>query len=277
MIRFVAALAGLSLMAGSAVAQEAGRRSSHCIALVENVPGMEFIHKASWEEPVKPDSVRITYVDHSVYVVQTESGLSVATDYNGYLGPVDFVPDVATMNHAHSSHWTANPDSRIPHVLRGWGDEAGPADHHLDLGEMLVRNVPTDIRSGYGGVEEDGNSIFVFEVAGLCIGHLGHLHHEPNAEQYAALGRLDIVMAPVDGGMTVDIGTMQNIVSRLRSSIVLPMHWFSGYSLDRFLEGMAGEFAIDRRVGSSLTVSLRDLPSRPTIVVLQPVVLSGFD
>ena len=217
-IRPLIALAGLIASTSAGLAQDQGeRRSSHCIALVQDVPGIEFVQKASWSEPVPEDSVRITYVDHSVYMIQTEGGLAAATDYNGYLGPEDVVPDVATMNHAHSSHWTANPDSRIPNVLRGWGDENGPADHHLDLGEMLIRNVPTDIRSGYGGTEEDGNSIFVFEVAGLCIGHLGHLHHEPNPEQYAAIGRLDIVMAPVDGGMTVDLATMQKIVSRLRS------------------------------------------------------------
>ena len=57
---------------------------------------------------------------------------------------------------------------------------------------MLVRNVTTDIRGGFSGSRiEDNNSIFVFEVAGLCIGHLGHLHHEPSDETYAAIGRLD--------------------------------------------------------------------------------------
>ncbi len=48
-----------------------------------------------------------------------------------------------------------SPDPAIPHVLRGWGDGRTPTEHHLDLGEMLVRNVPTDIRSGFAsdGVE----------------------------------------------------------------------------------------------------------------------------
>lgn len=275
MTRLLCALVALAASSGPALAQE--RRASHCIALVRDVPGMAYVQQASWADPISPDSVRITYVDHSVYVIQTEGGLSAATDYNGFLGADDFVPTVATMNHAHGSHWTPNPDSRIPHVLPGWGDASGPAAHHLDLGEMLVRNVTTDIRQGFGGVEEDGNSIFVFEVAGLCIGHLGHLHHEPSPEQYAALGRLDVVMAPVDGGMTVDTATMQRIVRRLRSSIVLPMHWFSGASLETFLQGMTREFAIDRRGETSLEVSLRSLPARPTIVVLEPLVRAGFD
>jgi len=59
-------------------------------------------------------------------------------------------------------------------------------------------------------------------------------------------------------------------VKRLKSSIVIPMHWFSGFSLEAFIAGMADEFAIDRRDDSAIEVSLRSLPSRPTIVVLQP-------
>jgi L-ascorbate metabolism protein UlaG (beta-lactamase superfamily) len=142
---------------------------------------------------------------------------------------------------------------------------------------MLVRNVPTDVRSGWDGVRVAGNSIFVFEVAGLCIGHLGHLHHEPDEFQYAALGRLDVVMAPVDGGMTLDLPTMIRTLKRLRSSVVIPMHWFSGSSLDRFVAGMSDEFDIEVPGGSTFEVSLRTLPSRPTVVVLRPQFLDDSE
>ncbi|MEO1579996.1 MAG: MBL fold metallo-hydrolase, partial [Pseudomonadota bacterium] len=149
------------------------------------------------------------------------------------------------------------------------------ADHHLDLGEMLIRNVPTDARGGFGGdVRVNGNSIFVFEVAGLCIGHLGHLHHEPDEFQYAALGRVDVVMAAVDGGLTLDLPTMIKVLNRLKSSVVIPMHWFSMSSLDRFVAGMQDAFDIRRDAPNSLEVSLRTLPERPTVVVLAPQFLS---
>ena len=45
-------------------------------------------------------------------------------------------------------------------------------------------------------------------VVAFGLGKLGHLHHEPDDLQYAALGRLDVVMAPVDGGMTLALPVM---------------------------------------------------------------------
>jgi L-ascorbate metabolism protein UlaG (beta-lactamase superfamily) len=274
-----------SMMAGPVLAQEVteGRPPSHCIAFVENTPGVELIRAAAtdWERTVDyrsavpPEAVRISYIDHAMFLIQTPGGLSVVTDYNGFVGRSDFVPDVVTMNHAHGTHWTAAPDPRIPHVLRGWNpDGEGPAAHHLDLGEMLVRNVPTDIRGQFGGpAEAHGNSIFVFEVEGLCIGHLGHLHHIPTPEQYAAIGRLDVVMAPVDGGLTLPLPEMIALLKHVRSAIVIPMHWFSIGSLQDFLTGMEGQFRVDIRDQPFIDVSLRGLPRQPTIKVMPPRLL----
>ena len=258
----------LFLIAGVAEAQE--RRPSHCIAIADAAPGLEFIQKAAYTDPVPEYSVRLHYIAHASFLIQTEGGLNVVTDYTGFIGTDPLIPDVVTMNHAHETHWTAFPDPAIPNVLRGWGEYGKGITHYLDLGEMLVRNVSTDIRSQFGGQEDLGNSIFVFEVAGLCIGHLGHLHHEPSDEQYAALGRLDIVMAPVDGGYTLDLPTMIRVLKRLKSSVVVPMHWFGTNTLDAFLVGMADEFRVERRAGPSFEMSLRNLPDRPTVVVLQP-------
>ncbi|WP_238365970.1 MBL fold metallo-hydrolase [Mesobacterium pallidum] len=272
MLRVLAPLLILLSLALPAAAQD--RRPSHCIAIADAAPGIEYLHKASYRAPLPDDyTVRIHYVSHASFLIETPGGLTIVTDYTGFVGATKVIPDVVTMNHAHSTHWTAAPDPAIPHVLPGWGEAYGTGiDHHLDLGEVLIRNVSTDIRSG-GGREDQGNSIFIFEVGGLCIGHLGHLHHEPNAEQYAAIGRLDVVMAPVDGGMTLPLPVMIDTLKRMKARIVLPMHWFSGYALDAFAQGMQDEFAIERGAQSFIEVSLRSLPDRPTVVMMQPRLL----
>ncbi|MEE3360333.1 MAG: MBL fold metallo-hydrolase [Pseudomonadota bacterium] len=250
------------------------RRPSHCIAIADANPWMQYVHKASWTDPVPDYSVRLHYISHASFLLQTQGGLNAVTDFTGFIGNTTLIPDVVTMNHAHDTHWTANPDPAIAHPLNGWGEFGEGIDHYLDLGEMLVRNVSTDIRSGFGGVEENGNSIFVFEVEGLCIGHLGHLHHEPNDEQYAALGRLDVLMVPVDGGFTMERAAMIRVIERLKSRIIIPMHWFSGMALTSFLNDVSDEFVILRDGRSSLEVSLATLPDRPTIIVLEPQWLS---
>ena len=45
-------------------------------------------------------------------------------------------------------------------------------------------------------------------------------------------------------------------------------------ALEDFLAGMRDEFAVERPGGSEIVVSLRNLPSRPTVVVLSPSYLT---
>lgn len=259
-------LSACLLIATPAIGQD--RIPSHCIAVAEAEPS---VVPVALEDGLAPDSVLIRYIDHASFAIVTADGTVAVTDYTGYLGTADLVPDVVTMNNAHSTHWTAAPDPRIPNVLQGWPEGAGPADHRLDLGAMLVRNVTTDTRGPFGeGARRDGNSIFIFEVAGLCIGHLGHLHQIPSDEQYAAIGRLDVVMVPVDGGYTMRLADMAGVVRRLRSSVVIPMHWFSRDSLQGFLAEMLAEFTVVETGGAQIALSLDDLPSEPTIMVLEP-------
>lgn len=247
------------------------RLASHCIALAE---GPAAATPARLGEGLEADRVLIRYLHHASFAIVTAEGIVAVTDYTGLIGTADLVPDVVTMNNSHGTHWTPDPDPRIPHVLDGWPGPGGPADHRLDLGPMLVRNVTTDTRGPFGeGARADGNSIFIFEAAGLCIAHLGHLHQIPSAEQYAAIGRVDILMVPVDGGYTLRLSDMMDVVRRLKASLVIPMHWFSGASLRRFLDEMAGEFDVVETGLNEMVFDRHSLPARPSILVLEPRLL----
>ena len=143
---------------------------SQCQAIAQALPEATF---ASYTPrapmlaaaPVTGD-VKITFLGHATFFIETPGGVSIATDYSGaYIPP--HTPDVVTMNKAHPTHYTLTPDPAIRHVLHGWSDIPGEAAKiHLTVGDTLIRNVSTDIRSGYGA-EPNGNSIFIFEVAGL--------------------------------------------------------------------------------------------------------------
>lgn len=216
------------------------------------------------------EEVRITYVGHSTFFIETPAGVKIATDYNGWYKP-PALPTVVTMNKAHSSHYTLNPEPGIEYVLHGWDDSSpNGADHDVVVGDAYVRNVPTDIRGWGGAMEPNGNSIFIFEVAGLCIGHLGHLHHELTEKQYAEIGRLDVLMVPVDGGLTMGAESMSRVVQRLRSALILPMHR-RGPPISQFLAMFGEGFDVVSDDDATITVSIRNLPKRPTIYILSGV------
>jgi L-ascorbate metabolism protein UlaG (beta-lactamase superfamily) len=212
--------------------------------------------------------VRISYVGHSTFLIESQRGVKIATDYNDYVRP-QVVPDIATMNRAHSTHFSVAPDPRIPHVLRGWNPDGGAIQHDLTYEDVRVRNVPTNIRDYTGGTQLYGNSIFVFEMGTLCIGHLGHLHHTLTLQQLAQIGQLDVVLVPVDGSYTLDIEGMMEVLSALKAPLMIPMHYFSSYTLQRFLDrAQAQQFEIVRQEAPTIVVSRANLPKRPQVLVL---------
>ena len=200
--------------------------------------------------------------------------MSVATGHTGYLEIKDLVPTVVTMDNGHETHWTRHPDPRIEHVLQGLSENSQVADIDLDLGEILIRNVLTDLRGRPihpdAQPPANGNSIFAFDVAGLCIRHLGHIHHQPTPVQYASLGQMDLVIAPADGAYTMVQVVMARVVKRLHSRIILPTHWFVAPTLASFWNGVGKEFPIALRRGAPIKVSICTLPDQPTMIVLSP-------
>jgi L-ascorbate metabolism protein UlaG (beta-lactamase superfamily) len=242
---------------------------SRCLAIAQAIPSALPVSYISVQEGIETPAaaeVSIRFIGHSTFLITSPAGVTIATDYNGYVGR-ELVPRIVTMNHAHSSHYTDAPDPGIEYVLRGWDPGGGKAEHHLTVEDVTIRNVTTDIRR-FGMREADGNSIFIFEVAQLCIGHLGHLHHVLTAEDLGVIGQLDIVMVPVDGSYTMDQGAMLETLKVLRARLVLPMHYFGQQTLSRFLARLGKEFDVEVSRSPEIAVSFRSLPERPKILVL---------
>lgn len=249
------------------------RAPSNCLALALG-DSAEAAVPVRFGDTVTEDAVLIRYLEHASFAIVTQDGTIAVTDYTGYIGNPDVVPDVVTMNNAHSTHFTGQPDPRIAHVLQGWGPPGQPPQISLDLGELAVRNVTSDLRGPFGeGARRDGNSIFLFEAAGLCIAHLGHLHQILTPEQIWAIGRVDVVMVPVDGAYTMDTRTMAKVVRGLHPRVVVPMHWFSEAGLSAFVTELAGDFRIEEVGGPDMMLSLETLPSEPVLRILTPALI----
>lgn len=245
----------------------AAQSTSPCIAIAR-APNPTIQRASLRLAALEVSQARLTFVGHATWLIESAGGIAVATDYNDYIRP-PMVPDIATMNRAHTSHYSIAPDPAIKHVLRGWSPEgAGPVKHDMTLGDVRVRNVATNIRDWAGGYIPHGNSVFIFELAGMCIGHLGHLHHTLSAEQIGNIGQLDVVMVAVDGSYTLDVAGVVETLKSLRARLVLPMHYFDMVTLNRFLDRIHSDFAVEMGTQSSIVVSRATLPKEPKVLVL---------
>jgi len=213
------------------------------------------------------DQARLTYIGHSTFLVESAKLVRIATDYNDYVKP-PVTPDIATMNRAHSTHYTDRPDPAIKHVLRGWNQDGSPTGYDLTYQDVRIRSVATNIRDWSGGTTRHGNSIFIFEIGTLCIAHLGHLHHTLTQQQLDQMGRIDVVMVPVDGSFTLDQEGMAEVLQSIKAPLMIPMHYFSTHTLNRFLDRVRENYTVEHADTPSVVVSRATLPASPKVLVL---------
>jgi L-ascorbate metabolism protein UlaG (beta-lactamase superfamily) len=272
--RMLVAIGAVAVSLTPACAQAPAPQTPPTAELADRCPGLvasdtpRVIPAAFRLAALGSDQARLTYVGHSTFLIESPRLVRIATDYNDYVKP-PVLPDIVTMNHAHSSHYTDRPDPAIKYVLRGWGPSPEePARHDITYEDVRVRNVPTNIRDWSGGTERHGNSIFIFEMAQMCIAHLGHLHHTLTQAQINEIGRVDIVLAPVDGSYTLDLEGMVEVLKSLKPQLVIPMHYFSAFTLDRFLARMRQDWDVEISETPSIVVSKATLPAKPKVLAL---------
>jgi len=105
-------------------------------------------------------------------------------------------------------------------------------------------------------------------MANLCIAHLGHLHHTLTQQQLDEMGRIDVLLVPVDGAYTMDMDGMVEVVKSIKAPLMIPMHFFSTFTLRSFLDRVSRQYDIEYAEVPSVVVSKETLPTKPKFLVL---------
>jgi L-ascorbate metabolism protein UlaG (beta-lactamase superfamily) len=217
----------------------------------------------------KQGSVELTFLGHATFLLRTAGGVTVIMDYTDYV-PAPLTPDIATMNIAHPTHYSLSPDPGIKHILRGWKED-GIATHNFVLKDLRIFNVPTNIREwGTGGTRYAGNSIFVFEAAGLCIAHLSHLHHTLTEEHIKQLGPIDVALVPIDGLYTMPQSRSVEVVNQIKPKVVIPQHVFTPVAVEQFIAILGASWPVKRHDSATVLLTRDALPERQLLVLNAP-------
>jgi L-ascorbate metabolism protein UlaG (beta-lactamase superfamily) len=176
----------------------------------------------------------IRWYGHSLFMVTSTSGTKIAFDphfINEY-GATGLAPDIVCVSHTHNDHNRVeiftNADSKDLKVYQGvlakgkLGEWNKIDEKHKDA---RIRSIGT-YHDDEEGAKRGKNAIFVVDVDGIKICHLGDLGHELTDEQVKEIGPVDVLMIPVGGIYTLNGESAKKVVKQLKPRLyILPMHY----------------------------------------------------
>ncbi len=166
------------------------------------------------------------------------------------------------VTHEHPDHNGVEVIGGDPAILRS---TAGRLES--PLGEVTAIASEHDEQAG---TARGPNTIFVFELDGMRVCHLGDFGQSAlREEQAAAIGEIDLLFIPVGGGPTIGAEQAATIVERLSPRWAVPMHYRTpriGFldTADAFLARCA---EVQRLPGSSFETSELRASDGPLVVV----------
>jgi L-ascorbate metabolism protein UlaG (beta-lactamase superfamily) len=227
----------------------------------------------------KDAAITLTWFGQSTFVLKTSTGLNSLLDPagsgTGYNIPMQSGIDLVTVSHEHSDHNAVSLADGSPIVLHGLaGNDWAKIDQTVK--GVRVRTVGV-YHDDTLGSQRGKNAIFVFDVDGLRLAHLGDLGHTLLPEQIKEIGPVDVILIPVGGFYTVDGKAATEVVNQLNPKIVIPMHYKTAdlspslagqlAPVDDFIKAM-GNTATVSEVGQTVTLE-RKLPAGRTIMVMK--------
>ncbi|OGN90330.1 MAG: hypothetical protein A2158_07745 [Chloroflexi bacterium RBG_13_46_14] len=214
--------------------------------------------------------MKIKWLGHASFLITSDSGVKIITDpYEPILGmnyrPIDESADIVTVSHGHGDHNNVAAVRGNPQVI----NESTP----IEVKGIKLSGIDT-YHDASGGNERGSNVIYCIEVDGIKVCHLGDLGHMLSDEQAAAIGKVDVLMAPVGGNFTIDATIADAVIEKLKPAVVIPMHFcndrcpdFPVAGVDSFTDGKTNVTVMDT---SEIEYKAGELPESTRIVVLKP-------
>ncbi|MGA2670077.1 MAG: MBL fold metallo-hydrolase, partial [Dehalococcoidia bacterium] len=121
------------------------------------------------------------------------------------------------------------------------------------------------------GAVRGKNTIYIIEIDGITLCHLGDLGHTLDSHLIEEIGDIGILFLPVGEVSTIPVDTAVEIVRQLEPAIVIPMHYktkaFTGKlsPVDKFLDNMRIR---ELEAKPKLSITSSSLPSSTQTVVL---------
>jgi L-ascorbate metabolism protein UlaG (beta-lactamase superfamily) len=218
--------------------------------------------------PSNAGTIAVEWFGHSTFQITSSKGTRILTDPHTREDlPWPTLPQhIVTASHQHGPHsnvWMARGNPVVLHGLTPGGENWNKI--HITIRDVSVYTVPA-FHDKSQGLQRGKNALFVFRVDGVCLAHMGDLGHLLTPEQLRMLGKIDILLVPLAGGMyTITAAEARDVTKQVNPRIAIPNHYWWDGAVEEYTQGHPRVRRIDGRV---LTISKSQLPQPTEIVVL---------
>jgi L-ascorbate metabolism protein UlaG (beta-lactamase superfamily) len=168
--------------------------------------------------------MKVKWLGHSAFLLTSASGTKVLTDpyksgsYDGAVGygPITAKVDVVTASHKHDDHFC------LDGLPKGYECVTSAGEH--EAAGIKIKGVKT-YHDTSRGKERGSNVVFVIDIDGIKVCHLGDLGHTLSREEIGAICKVDVLLIPVGGFFTIGPREAVDVMKALAPSVTIPMHF----------------------------------------------------
>lgn len=212
--------------------------------------------------------MEIVFLGHASFRIKGKNVTLVTDPYDASIG-LKFpktAADIVTISHGHQDHSSLDRIDGSPFVIDAPGEYEVKGVFIIGVGSF---------HDSSSGSQRGKNTIYVLEVDGLRVCHLGDLGHKLSDFQIEEIGGVDILLVPTGGVYTIGPKQAAEVVSQLQPLVVIPMHYKTGQHDQKTFAKLSGVDEFLKQMGEEpkklpkLVLSRDRLPEEIEVVLLE--------
>lgn len=232
--------------------------------------------------PAPAPTTQIKWLGHSTFLLTSANGTKILIDplnagSTRYAIATIYDTDAVTVSHEHGDHNNvamAGSSALIIRGLTGTGANQTWSTVNQTVKGVRITSISPVVpmyHDNVSGAQRGRNTVFIYEVDGLRIVHMGDLGHTLSPAAVQAIGRADVILIPVGGFYTIDAVDATTVVGQLNPKVVIPMHYktaaqsanWPGVGVDAFLTGKT----VVRVQSTTIRLTPATLPAQTTVMI----------
>lgn len=215
-------------------------------------------------------TMEITYIGHSCFKIKGKDVTLVIDPYDPKIGLKlpKLEADILLTTHDHFDHHNVSGVTGYKLLIEGPGE--------YEANGCFIYGIPT-FHDNKKGADRGTQSMYLIELEGVTLLHLGDLGHELTSEMLEKISSVDVLMIPIGGYFTLDAEQASEVISSIEPGIVIPMHYKTeglvGFEkiagLEKFMDAMGVENNVKREDKLKIS-SKNDIPEDTEVVILKP-------